>query len=142
MTTSASMSTVVRRRDAALLARRYARAQCAGHTPPTLVEDVELVVSELVANAVRHGAGTITLVLALLPDGVRVAVADQGPGAPTLVDAGLERTDGRGLALVDRLAAEWGVDRLPDGGKEVWCVVSAAAPDVPVRAGEPVPAPA
>jgi hypothetical protein len=43
VSTSASTSTVVRRRDAALLARQYARAQCAGHAPPTLVEDVELV---------------------------------------------------------------------------------------------------
>ncbi len=138
--TSSVVRTLRRRPDAAAAARRQVRDVCRSRGAD-VVGDVELVVSELVANAVRHGAGTITLVLALLPDGVRVAVADRGPGGPTLVDAGLERTDGRGIALVDRLAAEWGVDRLPDGGKEVWCVVSAAAPDVSVRAGEPVPAP-
>ena len=74
---------VVRRRDAAQLARRYARAQCAGHTPPTLVEDVELVVSELVTNAMRHGRGQITMHLEVAPDRVVVGVQDQGAGRPS-----------------------------------------------------------
>ena len=71
MTTSASTSTVVRRRDAAQLARRYARAQCAGHTLPTMVEDVELVVSELVTNAMRHGRGLALVAILAREWGVR-----------------------------------------------------------------------
>lgn len=139
--TSSVVRTLPRRADAAAEARREVRDLCWSRGRD-VVGDVELVVSELVANAVRHGTGEITLVLALLPDCVRVAVADRGPGAPTLVDAGTERTGGRGIALVDRLAAEWGVIPLPHGGKEVWCVVPAAAPDASPQEGQAVPAPA
>ena len=126
MTTSASTSTVVRRRDAAVLARRYARAQCTGHTPPTLVEDVELVVSELVTNAMRHGRGQIRMHLEVAPDRVVVGVQDQGGGQPSprLPDA--TDVNGRGLALVAILATEWGVRAGPGGGKVVWCVLTPA----------------
>ena len=126
MTTSASMSTVVRRRDAALLARRYARAQCAGHTPPILVEDVELVVSELVTNAMRHGRGQITMHLEVTRDRVVVGVQDQGAGRPALREPDATDVNGRGLALVAILAREWGVRPEPGGGKVVWCVLTLA----------------
>ena len=126
MTTSASMSTVVRRRDAARLARRYARAQCAGHTPSTLVEDVELVVSELVTNAMRHGRGQITMHLEVAPDRVVVGVQDQGAGRPSPRQPDATDANGRGLALVAILATEWGVSPEPGGGKVVWCVLTPA----------------
>jgi anti-sigma regulatory factor (Ser/Thr protein kinase) len=123
VTTSASTSTVVRRRDAALLARRFARAQCAGHTPPTLVEDVELVVSELVTNAMRHGRGQITMHLEVAADRVVVGVQDQGAGQPSPREPDATDVNGRGLALVAILATEWGVRPAPAGGKVVWCVL-------------------
>ena len=126
MTTSASISTVIRRRDAARLARGYARAQCAGHTPPRLVEDVELVVSELVTNAMRHGRGEITMHLEVTPDRVVVGVQDQGAGRPSPRDADATDANGRGLALVAILATEWGVRPEPGGGKVVWCVLTPA----------------
>ena len=126
MSTSASTSTVVRRRDAALLARRYARAQCADHTPPTLVEDVELVVSELVTNAMRHGRGQITMHLEVAPDRVVVGVQDQGAGHPSPRQPEATDVNGRGLALIAILATEWGVRPEPGGGKVVWCVLTPA----------------
>jgi anti-sigma regulatory factor (Ser/Thr protein kinase) len=126
MTTSASTSTVVRRRDAARLARRYARAQCAGNAPPTLVEDVELVVSELVTNAVRHGRGEITMHLEVAPDRVVVGVQDQGAGHPSPREPDATDANGRGLALVAVLATQWGVRPEPGGGKVVWCVLTPA----------------
>ncbi|MDQ1602045.1 MAG: hypothetical protein QOD68_3519 [Actinomycetota bacterium] len=126
MSISSSTSTVVRRRDAALLARRYARAQCAGHTPPTLVEDVELVVSELVTNAMRHGRGQITMHLEVAPDRVVVGVQDQGAGHPSPREPDATGVNGRGLALVAILATEWGVRLAPAGGKVVWCVLTPA----------------
>ena len=126
MTTSASTSMVVRRRDAARLARRYARAQCAGNAPPTLVEDVELVVSELVTNAMRHGRGQIRMHLEVAPDRVVVGVQDQGAGQPAPREPDATDVNGRGLALVAILATEWGVRAGPGGGKVVWCVLTPA----------------
>jgi anti-sigma regulatory factor (Ser/Thr protein kinase) len=125
--------TLRRRPEAAREARCEVRDLCRSHGAD-LVGDAELVVSELVTNAVRHGAGAITLVLDLLPDGVRVAVADGGPGAPTVCDAEPERIDGRGIALVDRVGTAWGVLPAPDGGKEVWCLVTAGQVVLPDRA--------
>ena len=126
MTTSASMSTVLRHRDAPHLARRYARAQCAGHAAPALVEDLELVVSELVTNAMRHGRGEITMHLEVAPDRVVVGVQDQGDGQPVPRQPDTTDSNGRGLALVALLATEWGVRPEPGGGKVVWCVLTPA----------------
>lgn len=126
MTTSASTSTVVRRRDAARLARRYARATCAGTAPPRVVEDVELVVSELVTNAVRHGHGRITMHLEVAPDRVVVGVQDEGAARPAPRQPDVSEVNGRGLALVAILATEWGVRPEPGGGKVVWCVLTPA----------------
>ncbi|MCU1693109.1 MAG: putative histidine kinaserelated ATPase domain protein [Frankiales bacterium] len=84
------------------------------------VHDVLVVVSELVGNAVRHGDVRVSLDLQLDPDGLVVAVSD---GAATLPRQRLDEDDqaenGRGLAIVQALAAAWGTDELPDG-KRVW----------------------
>jgi anti-sigma regulatory factor (Ser/Thr protein kinase) len=125
VTTITRSSTVVQRRDAPQLARRYARAQCAGHTPRTLV-DVELVVSELVTNAMRHGRGEITMHLEVAPDRVVVGVQDEGAGQPAPRRPDVSEVNGRGLALVAMLATEWGVRPEPGGGKVVWCVLTPA----------------
>jgi anti-sigma regulatory factor (Ser/Thr protein kinase) len=124
--TSTHRSTVVRRLDAPQLARRYARAECAGHAPPALVEDVELVMSELVTNAMRHGRGEITMHLEVAPDRILVGVQDQGGGRPLPREPDASDVNGRGLALVALLATEWGVQPEPAGGKVVWCVLTPA----------------
>jgi anti-sigma regulatory factor (Ser/Thr protein kinase) len=140
MSTSA-VCTIERRPDAAAAARRHAREVCRPRDE-LVAYDVELVVSELVTNALLHGAGRITLTLRALHHGIRVGVADRGPGEPRRVEATPGGCHGRGLLLVDAVAADWGVDRLSDGGKEVWCVVSASAPDSSVVPAGPVQAPA
>ncbi len=69
--------------------------------------------SELVANAARHGRGRIRMRLEIVDERLRVEVDDDaemlGPSAP----------DSRGLQLVDALSCAWGV-RLQTGGKTVW----------------------
>ena len=92
--------------------------------PPVVVEDVVLLVSELVTNAVLHAA-TDTRVSASLHDGlVSVAVGDYDPGhAPFLAERGSMATNGRGVMLVDALATDWGID-LRDDSKVVWFEVS------------------
>jgi anti-sigma regulatory factor (Ser/Thr protein kinase) len=91
-----------------------------------LIEDVELVVSELVTNAMRHGRGQITMHLEVEPDRVVVGVQDQGAGRPCPREPDATDVNGRGLALVAILATEWGVRPEPDGGKVVWCVLTPA----------------
>ncbi|MEW9531035.1 ATP-binding protein [Microbispora sp. NPDC049125] len=93
-------------------------------------DDVLLVVSELVTNALRHGDGSPVLRLSGGVTWMRVEVADDGAGLPRLRRRG--RMDGWGLNLIQQLAAGWGVDRRAtrDGkgegpGKVVWCELTA-----------------
>jgi anti-sigma regulatory factor (Ser/Thr protein kinase) len=87
-----------------------------------LREEVNLLVSELVTNSVRHArAKRIELKASTTPQGVRVEVTDGGPGfepetrrAPQ--DAGAD--GGFGLLLVDKLANRWGIER--DARSRVW----------------------
>ena len=87
-----------------------------------LVPDVSLLVSELVTNVVRHARTPATVMLCVTDGMLEVAVGDEAaqlpvPGASSEFDSA--REGGRGLQLVDRIAAEWGVRR--DGGsKRVW----------------------
>jgi len=80
----------------------------------------ELLVSELVTNAVLHTVGQIELRVQQADGRVRISVADESGERPAeLGDGALEATSGRGLMLVDALAAAWGVE--PHGvGKRVW----------------------
>jgi anti-sigma regulatory factor (Ser/Thr protein kinase) len=121
-----SSSSVARCHESPRTARKRARALCLSSAPPELVEDVELVVSELVTNAVRHGLGAITMYLEVASDRVVVGVQDEGAGWPVPRQPALTAVDGRGLAMVALLAAEWGVRPAPDGGKVVWCVLTPA----------------
>ena len=88
------------------------------------IDDVALVVSELVTNAVLHGDGDITLDVVVEPATVRIAVEDSGSGAAEAVDAAGNAESGRGLMLVSKIAARWGV-RPAHRGKVVWADVLA-----------------
>ncbi len=92
---------------------------------PGLVDDAELITSELVTNALEHGGGVIELRLAAMPDRVRISVVDGNPQHLPAVatDRGL-RVGGRGLSLIEQLASDWGYDVGPDG-KEVWAELPA-----------------
>lgn len=80
--------------------------------------DVLLVVSELVSNAVEHGEGLIRLRLRFTAGRVAGEVVDEGTGFEREVrEAGVEEIRGRGLALVDALSSRWGVH---EGTTHVW----------------------
>ena len=77
---------------------------------------VELLVSELVTNAVRHGASDVHESILLRAewddDAVRVEVCDEGPGFEAKPDErGMLEPGGNGLLLIDSLASRWGVER-------------------------------
>lgn len=80
-----------------------------------------LLTSEIVTNAVRHAAGVLAMQFDLsLVDGmVRVAVEDSTSAPPVPRAANVDAIGGRGLLLVEALAARWG--SIPTGrGKIVW----------------------
>lgn len=83
------------------------------------VDDVTLLVSELVTNAVRHGIGPIELFMTYRGGRLRCEIRDDGAEAPRLRSAAVDDTSGRGLELVDRLTRElggdWGV--IPNDGR-------------------------
>ncbi|MCL2455572.1 MAG: SpoIIE family protein phosphatase [Micrococcales bacterium] len=100
------------------MARQAAREACADWNLPGR-KSAELVASELVANAVTHGWGEVTLQLADTGDGLRIEVADANPAPPVSTDGHPDRIGGFGIKIVQRLA-DWGWRHTSDGGKVVW----------------------
>jgi anti-sigma regulatory factor (Ser/Thr protein kinase) len=89
-----------------------------GRARPEVLDDVRLLLSEIVTNAVRHSGSpsgsTIGLAVSVSGGAVRAEVTDHGRGfAPSPRSAPWTQAGGWGLHLVDRLATRWGVDRGP-----------------------------
>jgi anti-sigma regulatory factor (Ser/Thr protein kinase) len=107
--------------EAPLLARTLVSEWLAGRGTARIHDDVRLLVSELVANSVRHAgrpAGAPLRIRAAAVDGVvRVEVHDHGHGWVRRRSAD-GRPGGFGLSLVERLAARWGVNH--ENGTRVW----------------------
>jgi anti-sigma regulatory factor (Ser/Thr protein kinase) len=108
------------------LARDFVRRKLTGTAYQGRHDDVVLVVSELVANALLHGHGTPMLRLTGTAQQVRIEVTDDSPALPAVRTHG--PVGGWGLKLVQRLAAGWGTAHR-DHGKVVWCeLVSVPTP--------------
>jgi serine phosphatase RsbU (regulator of sigma subunit)/anti-sigma regulatory factor (Ser/Thr protein kinase) len=89
------------------------------HADEDVVQNAELVVSELVTNAVTHTGTAPGLVLAREPGLLRISVSDSSTRHPSPRDAEPDAVGGRGMGIVDVLARAWGTT--PTGeGKEVW----------------------
>jgi len=84
------------------------------------VEEAALLTSELVTNAVRYAGSPVLVRVDQAPDGVVVAVKDPAPDIPTPRSAAPDDVTGRGLTIVSAMAADWGVEPVPDDGKYVW----------------------
>lgn len=94
-----------------------------------LADIVELLASELVSNAILHARSDVVISVASDRGGVRIAVNDRSPRGVTRRRHRIDATTGRGLLLLERLAAAWGVEPGPDG-KSVWFEVRPGTPDV------------
>jgi len=90
--------------------------------------DALVVVSELVANALRHARSldgdVVRLMWRVLPEEVEVAVADGGSSTSPRVDRPpFAALSGRGLGIVDALSETWGVEGVGTDYQLVWAVV-------------------
>ncbi|MFJ4617623.1 ATP-binding protein [Streptomyces sp. NPDC088812] len=89
-----------------------------------------LIVAELAANAVTHGRADgrdFRLLLYVVGDTLRIEVSDtRGDRTPCVERVSPDSESGRGLVLVDALAARWGVCEGPASRKTVWAEVSLA----------------
>ena len=92
---------------------------CSG---PSDEDIVELLTSEAVAHAVRHGTGPVTVDVLCAREHVCIVVTGTSPAVPVVRQVGPEATGGRGMALIDHLATRWGLDLAspPTAGKTVW----------------------
>ncbi len=129
------MATVVERRvhldprpESARRARRVVASALVEAGRIDLVETAELLVSELVTNAVVHARTAIDLVIRAGTDGLRVAVRDGSAHLPSRRHYGRAATTGRGLELVSLLARRHGTDT-DEGGKTVWFEIGAEPPE-------------
>ncbi|WP_432483200.1 ATP-binding protein [Kineococcus esterisolvens] len=105
---------------AARRARRFLDDHWCVEHAALLRPQAELIVSELVTNAVLHGKPPVRLALDCEgAEGVTISVSDGDPGTPEMRRASPGAAHGRGLQLVDVLSDEWGVRTRP-GGKTVW----------------------
>lgn len=114
--------TVWRVPEAVRHARRFTRRTLRswGTAEAADADAVQLVVSELVTNALAHTEGPVRLDLTLVDGRLRVAVADSSPRTPVKpTSIGWEATGGRGILLVEAMSTAWGTVPV-SGGKQVW----------------------
>lgn len=113
-------------------ARRLVRHALRRWDLEPLVEATELLVSEVITNAVRYAERPVTLRL-LRTDVLRCEVGDDAPTLPRMRHAQPQDEGGRGLYLVNRMAQRWGATRL-SSGKVVWFEMN-----IPGAVGSPGP---
>jgi anti-sigma regulatory factor (Ser/Thr protein kinase) len=97
-----------------------------------LADVAELVVSELITNALRHGIPSargrqcdhpVRLRLLAQPPFVMCMVTDPGPDIPVLKASDPAAESGRGLTVVEACSVRWGWHLLDEGGKVVWALL-------------------
>ncbi|MFI1400704.1 ATP-binding protein [Streptomyces sp. NPDC020681] len=96
-----------------------------------LVDNAQLLISELVTNALVHGTGhQIVFRFIVGTDVVVLEVDDGSAGRPRIREAGLAEESGRGMLLVAAIAASWGVS---EDETRTWCTLT--TPTVATRRG-------
>ncbi|MET9239318.1 ATP-binding protein [Nonomuraea sp. NPDC003709] len=107
-------------------ARRLTRDKLTDWGFDDQIEVAELLVSELVANALDHAHGQVHLGFSAENGLLRCEVEDENPQLPTMRTVDLDAERGRGLFLVDTLSGSWGGTPTPRG-KAIWFELPAFA---------------
>ena len=107
-------------------ARRFATNALSGR-PASTLEAVELMVSELATNCIRHERTSFHITILGSDREIRIEVTDSGTGTPRMRSPGPDEPSGRGLRIVDMLSESWGVEPEQPSGKTVWFTVAPAA---------------
>ena len=108
-------------------AREFLARACADWHAEQFTDTGQLVISELVSNAVLHSGTAIEVDLRFDHGQLRLSVHDWGGGMPIVVPPQERGIGGLGLELVSRATQAWGVTPDPRGGKDVWCVLSSGS---------------
>jgi hypothetical protein len=103
-------------------ARHMVADACRVWELPLVVRDAELVVTELVSNAIRHGVGDVYLSVSRRRHFLHAAVHDANPALPRRREPDPDRESGRGLVILDAVTAGWG-STPADPGKIVWATI-------------------
>jgi anti-sigma regulatory factor (Ser/Thr protein kinase) len=120
-----SRTTLSPEAGSAAVARAFVTETLLAWGAERVLEAATLLTSELVTNAVLYAGSEIVLVVRQSGRRIRVEVQDASPKVPVRRFPTEESVSGRGLALVEALAAAWGVDPVPHDGKRVWFEVAA-----------------
>ena len=108
------------------VARAFVGGACARWGIEPLLDSAQLVVSELVTNAVSNARGSnVTVDLRLHADHLRIEVEDEDSRLPLLQRNDWEALGGRGLVLIEALSRDWGCQPCP-AGKIVWAELALA----------------
>ncbi len=99
--------------------RRFVRDVLLSCALPELVDTAVLLASELITNAVLHGRSEVELTVEITRAGVKVSAADLNSRMPVMQSTDSLALDGRGIAIVNLLANQWGVTATEEG-KVVW----------------------
>jgi anti-sigma regulatory factor (Ser/Thr protein kinase) len=117
--------TLPRNPSSVATARRFIAARASAWSfPEPASEQLVLIGSELVTNAVLHARTELTLTLELRGDRVRISVQDRSQAPATLRHYRADALTGRGLGVVAALSDTWGISAASDG-KVVWAELAA-----------------
>jgi anti-sigma regulatory factor (Ser/Thr protein kinase) len=83
------------------------------------VDEIAIVASELVTNALMHAHGQVEVAVQRNDHAVRLEVSDGSALVPIIREVTNQETTGRGMRIVEQLTDRWGADAGP-GGKTVW----------------------
>jgi anti-sigma regulatory factor (Ser/Thr protein kinase) len=101
-------------------ARAFVALHLRAHDLATMADDLQLVVSELVTNAMLHAQPPYTVSLRAFETTLRLEMLDGANAEPSMMVAGPLDTYGRGVMIVQALSRDWGVLTRTSGGKTVW----------------------